>query len=66
MDLIFLCWKPEDMKMKLVPYPAFSTLLNTLDVARYPGDFYLKISGDKRIVFLSFLSRLLPKHVIFL
>jgi hypothetical protein len=52
--------------MKLVPYPAFNTLLNTLGVVRYPGDWYLKISGAKRPVFLSFLSRLLPKHVIFL
>jgi hypothetical protein len=52
--------------MKLVPYPTFNTLLNTLDVARYPRDCYLKISGAEGIVFLSFPSRLLPKHVIFL
>jgi hypothetical protein len=50
--------------MKLVPYLDFNTLLNTLDVAGYPGDCYLKISRDKRIVFLSFFSRLLPKHVV--
>jgi hypothetical protein len=33
--------------MKLVPYLAFNTLLNTLDVARYPRNCYLKISGAK-------------------
>jgi hypothetical protein len=64
MDLISFYWQPEDRKIKPVPYPAFNTLLNTLDVVRYPGDFYLGVSGDKRIVFLSFLSGLLPKQVI--
>jgi hypothetical protein len=66
MDLISFYWQPEDRKIKPVPYPSFSTLLNTLDVVRYPGDCYLKVSGAKRIVFLSFLSGLLPKQVIFL
>jgi hypothetical protein len=64
MDLISLYWQPEDRKIKPVPYPVFSTLLNTLDVVGYPGDCYLEISRDKRIVFLSFLSRLLPKQVV--
>jgi hypothetical protein len=64
MDLISLYWQPEDGKIKTVPYPAFSTLLNTLDVVRYPGDFYLEVSRAKRIVFLSFLSGLLPKQVV--
>ena len=64
MDLISLCWQLEDRKIKPVPYPTFSTLLNTLDVVRYPGDFYLEISRAKRIVFLSFLGRLLPKQVV--
>ena len=66
MDLISLYWKPEDRKIKLVPYPAFNTLLNALDVVRYPGDCYLKVSRTEMIVFLSFLSGLLPKQVIFL
>jgi hypothetical protein len=52
--------------MRLIPYLAFNTFLNTLNVARYPGDCYLKISGAEGIVLLSFPSRLLPKHVIFL
>jgi hypothetical protein len=64
MDLISLYWQPEDRKIKPVPYPAFSTLLNTLDVVRYPGDCYLEVSRAKRIVFLSFLSGLLPKQVV--
>ena len=64
MDLISLNWKPEDREIKPVPYPSFSTLLNTLDVVRYPGDCYLEVSGAKRIVFMSFLSGLLPKQVI--
>ena len=64
MNLIFLCWHPQNRKMELITYPSFSILLNAFDVARYLKDCCLKIGRTKGIVFLSFLRILFPKHVI--